>query len=322
LNESTRADYARRYGLLLDHQARTCGPNPAAECAANVVPEIMATFIAELQGRVRSVTVAKTVYKVRRTAELIAPERNFTWLREIEKDLELLAIPMDKSHRVVATSRLVEAGLSLFAQAEISQSMSGIEAALLARNGLMIAILALCPIRLTNFVELEIGSSFIEHHGTWWIVLRDTKSGCPDERPLPDYVKPLVDEYLTRYRPQLLSNQRGVSALVTTGIVSPHLTPRPAGGPLWVSSFHKALGKSQTSRALVETTCSTLGISVSAHLFRSAAATTAALYASHMPHLASVVLQHKDPHVTEEHYNRANSLTVAAQYAQIVRELR
>jgi hypothetical protein len=59
--------------------------------------------------------------------------------------------------------------------------------ALLARNGLMIALLALCPIRLRNFAALELGHSFVCIEDTWWIVLSDTKPGRPDERPVPHF---------------------------------------------------------------------------------------------------------------------------------------
>ena len=52
------------------------------------------------------------------------------------------------------------------------------------RNGLMIALLAYCPIRLKNFATLEIGRSFVNVDGTWWIVLTaaETKEKREDER--------------------------------------------------------------------------------------------------------------------------------------------
>jgi hypothetical protein len=57
-------------------------------------------------------------------------------------------------------------------------------------------------------------------------------------------------------------------------------------------------------------------------LFRAAAATTAAVHAGNLPHLASALLHHTDPAVTEEHYNRASSLQAGQIYAAIVREHR
>jgi integrase len=62
----------------------------------------------------------------------------------------------------------------------------------------------------------------------------------------------------------------------------------------------------------------TLGIDVSPHLFRTAAASTAATFAGSTPHLASALLNHTDPRVTEEHYNRASSVSASQIYAEIV----
>ena len=51
----------------------------------------------------------------------------------------------------------------------------------------MIALLALCPIRLKNFVALDLQASFRRIGSRWWIVLdrKHTKSGRPDERRVP-----------------------------------------------------------------------------------------------------------------------------------------
>ena len=61
------------------------------------------------------------------------------------------------------------------------------------RNGLMIALLALCPIRIKNFAALEIGHTFKEVHGSWWIALPSisTKSRRPDERRVPELLNHL-----------------------------------------------------------------------------------------------------------------------------------
>jgi integrase len=64
----------------------------------------------------------------------------------------------------------------------------------------------------------------------------------------------------------------------------------------------------------------TLGVDVSPHLFRTAAATTAAMYGGSTPYLASAVLGHTDPRVTQEDYNRASSIEAAKIYAAIIQQ--
>jgi integrase len=65
-------------------------------------------------------------------------------------------------------------------------------------------------------------------------------------------------------------------------------------------------------------TFETLGVGVSPHLFRTAAASTAAAYGGNIPHLASALLNHTDPRVTEEHYNRASSVSASKIYAEMI----
>ena len=67
-------------------------------------------------------------------------------------------------------------------------------------------------------------------------------------------------------------------------------------------------------------TLETLGVDVSPHLFRTAAATTAAAYGGGTPHLASGVLGHTDSRVTEEHYNRATSVNAAKIYGTLMHQ--
>ena len=57
------------------------------------------------------------------------------------------------------------------------------------------------------------------------------------------------------------------------------------------------------------------GVDVSPHLFRTAAASTAATCGGNTPHLASAVLHHTDPRVTEKHYNRPGDRTLSRELA-------
>jgi integrase len=69
-------------------------------------------------------------------------------------------------------------------------------------------------------------------------------------------------------------------------------------------------------------TLQTVGVDVSPHLFRTSVATTAAIYGADTPHLASGVLGHKDPRVTEKHYILATSIQAAEVYGKMIRQIR
>lgn len=115
----SQTDIANRYGLFLDFLQRHGRLDLAKGAMSLVTPENVNGFIAELQARVRSVTVWNSVYKLRRAAQLIAPGADFGWLTEIEKDIALVMVPRSKADRLVLTERLVEAGLILIREAEM-----------------------------------------------------------------------------------------------------------------------------------------------------------------------------------------------------------
>jgi hypothetical protein len=102
--------------------------------------------VTELKARVTSVTTWNCIYKLRRAAELLNPSIDISWLAEIESELALVMVPRSKFDRLVLTGRIVEAGLTLIVEAD-KYAKSKFERAKGIRNGLMIAILALCQIR-------------------------------------------------------------------------------------------------------------------------------------------------------------------------------
>jgi hypothetical protein len=57
-------------------------------------------------------------------------------------------------------------------------------------------------------------------------------------------------------------------------------------------------------------------------MFRTAGSSTAAVYASDHPYLASALLNHRDEHTTREHYNRASTHSAQARWRDLARSYR
>jgi integrase len=299
----TLKDLARRYGYFLDFLNRWNLLDLNKAAGAHVTPENVDAYLAELRDRVGSVTIHGSIYKLRRACELIDTARDLSWLADVEKDLAMVMRPRSKAGRWVLTEVLVEAGLTLIAEAENSRTMSKLAQARQARNGLMVAMLAMHPIRLKNFAALEIGRNIVEIKGAWWIVLSasETKEGRPDERRVDDLLVPALGRYLTKYRPVLAGGDQSAVAA------------------LWLSSNDGApMTYDGIARAITEITRSTAGVAVSPHLFRTASASSAAMHSGSNPHLASALLHHTHFHVTEEHYNRASSLSAGESLRNII----
>jgi integrase len=303
LKPISREDHARTYGDFIRFLDQHGLLRRDASAAANVTPENVDGYLAELKGRMSSMTVHVSICRLRRAARYLVPGLGLDWLAEIAKDLAMVARPRSKSDRLILPERLIEAGLTLVQQAEGSKTMTTLAQATLVRNGLMVAMLGFHPIRRKNFAALEIGRSFVKVRGRWWIVLSaaETKEKRADERRVDQMLIPFIDRYLDQYRPVLVRSDSPPSAL-------------------WLSSRHAArIADKYVATLIGATTLSTVGVRVTPHLFRTSAASGAAVYGGENPHLGSALLHHTHPSVTNEHYNRASSLSAAESFRQIVR---
>ena len=299
LGKASIDDIERRYGAYLGFLQRHGLFNPISAASQIVTEQNVKSYLAELQGRVRSTTVYNCIHKLRRAAELLSPKDDFSWLIEIERDIRLTMTPRSKFGRVVRTARLVKAGLRLIKQAR--ELPLPADQARTYRNGLMIALLAFCPIRLKNFARLEIGETSRHVDGHWWIILpaKHTKSRRADERRIPKLLAPVVAEFLEVFRPILLGGRREAA--------------------LWISSTTKRRMTTKNLGALIsKVTKAEIGVDVSPHLFRTAAASTVASEMRALPGLAAALLGHVDTDITEMHYNRAKTCDAAISYADIL----
>ena len=301
MKPAAQQTHARAYGYLLDFCRRAGILNLAAGAASTVTPEAIDLFLAELRTRVGSVTRWSYIQKIRRVAEIMAHGRDFGWLREIEGDLRYDARPRSKHDRIVDSTRLLGLGLDLINRGETAEELTDLRRARLVRDGLMIALLSVCPIRLRNLHSLRLGKQIRRTDGIWWIILEgsETKSGRPDERPLPDLLTPHIDRWVARWRDLFLH----------------------PGDAFWPSTKGGAIAYTYVGTIITEMTRRELGTAVNPHLFRDCAVHTVAYFAGDQMGIASAILSHTDPRVTEKHYNEGASIRAAKKYQDILHQL-
>jgi hypothetical protein len=172
----TQRDLAKRYGLFLDSLFRAGRFDEKARAGTQVTPDSVDGYVTELKSRVHAVTVYGSIQKLRRIVQLIAPDLVLDWLIVVERKLGSEMRPSSKWDRVVYANILIDAGLTLMAEAEIAKRPK-LTRARMFRNGFMIALLGYCPIRLKNFAALAIGRSFVNVDGLWWILLQPLPRG-------------------------------------------------------------------------------------------------------------------------------------------------
>jgi integrase len=301
LRPSTRASLLRAYGYLFDFCRRKTMFDPSASAGEHVTPTIMDAFVQELRERVGSVTRLTYITRIGRVASMLAADRDLSWLREIEADLRYEARPRPKYHRIVPTHRLQALGLKLISRGETSTQLTDLVRARLVRDGLMIALLARCPIRLGNFAMLRVGQQLRRIGDTWWIILSsaETKSERPDERPIPEILNSHIDRWLENWRLHFLSPDNA----------------------LWPSTKGGALAYTYVGAIITETTRRELGVPINPHLFRDCAVYTIANAAGQRMEIASGLLQHADERSVEKAYNKGAAVGAVQKFQMILNEL-
>jgi integrase len=234
-------------------------------------------------------------------ARILAPGQEFSWLGEIEADLRYKAKPRPKYHRIVSSERLVKLGLDLIRRGETNEHLTLLARARFVRDGLMVALLALCPIRLGNLAALRLGRQLRLVGDTWWITLEatETKSKRPDERPVPAILTQAIHLWVEQWRPVF----------------------HPSDEAFWPSVKGGALAYTYVGHVITEVTRRELGTAVNPHLFRDCGVYTIAIHAGDRMGIASGLLQHTNRRTTERHYNKGATFSAVGRYQQIVDEL-
>ena len=193
----------------------------------------------------------------------------------------------DKAQRLRHALALLELGAALMRGAPLADTR--LSHALRYRDGLIIALLAMRPLRARNFLGLILGRHLVRQDGRWWILIAasETKNRRPVEVPFPARLVEFLEHYLAAVRPLLA---RGHGAAVG------------AEARLWLTKSGGVLSERRFHACVCERTKAAFGRSVYPHLFRDAVATSIALDDPEHVRSAAPVLGHASFASTERHY--------------------
>ena len=157
------------------------------------------------------------------------PRRDWTVLARVYKHLKRTAKPSrDKLSRMVPATDLLSLGIRLMETCE-SGPPQRVYKATQFRDGLMIALLICCPMRLRNLTEIVIGRHLIFDGQAYRLefTAAETKTGRPYVAAVPHELTPYLDDYLQVHRGTFQS-----VGMPDDGSV---------GGRLWLGYFGKPL---------------------------------------------------------------------------------
>lgn len=238
------------------------------------------------------------------------PEQDWTWLRRAVARLQRGVAPSDrKAGRIRPSTQLLELGRQLMAKADQALAAEGRDGhgwhAVRYRDGLIVALLALRPLRVRNLLGLEIGRTLLPtSSGTYLIAFdgSETKTREPIEATWPEDLEAALRRYLEVHRPRLLGYGRHTA--------------------LWIGMFGAPLVE-QTMRVMInDRTRAGLGVAISPHLFRDCAATTIAILDPAHIGVAASLLGHATISTTDRHYRQASCIAASRRYLETQEQLR
>ena len=291
--------YARFLAFLSTHDIGLLARTPAARIDRKIVE----SYVGWQPASCGRVTIAANLGRLRHTLHYICPGEDWSWISTIANRIAAQAEHTPERHHLVTSETLCALGIELMdraiTKANATENIS-LACALGYRDGLMIALLALIPLRRRTLAALRIGRQLVRSGDHWALDIpaRDIKTKRPLEYPISAELSGHIDLYLNQFRCQI----PGARA-------HDYLWASKDGGPMLDKTIYAKIRRC---------TREALGFPVNPHRFRRAAAT---LWSSRDP--ANVrgvkdLLGHASFGTTEKHYVMAQSRVAGRTLARAV----
>jgi integrase len=300
----TRLTLARAYGHWLGFLGAADKASLAVHPSERVTRQRIVKFCKALARTNRGRSIASQLRHLRNALRLIAPTTDTSWLLTIAKQIESQCPPRDKRARLRLSDELDALADKLMERAEHEatrrEGRPTMKAALYYRDGLIIALLTIAPMRRRNICSLTLGRHVIRTGTRWTVVLpaNETKGRQEIEYPLPEKVSRALDRYLEFYRPAICGSSRHQG--------------------LWASAKGAPATDNGVYLAVCRRTRREFGTPMNLHLFRDAGLSFLAFHAPEQVHAGRDLLGHKNVRPGEKHYLHAQSVLAARKVAQII----
>jgi len=275
------------------------GCSPAARVGGDMVEQ----FVKFQPATCGDVTISIYLYHLWLVLKYIYPASDWSWLVTISERIAARGKEKRKKYHLVTSETLYALGIALMDGALSNGkpvTASSVQTAY--RDGLIIAFLALIPLRRRTLGLLQIGRHLVRSGAGWAVDIpaNDTKSKRPFEFPLSQDLSERIDFYLKEIRPPI----SGVAG-------NKHL---------WVSRCGP-MSDSMIYKTVRRRTKKTLGFPVNLHRFRHAAATFWSVRDPVNVRGVKDLLGHATFATTEQHYIMAQSRMAGRALARAIEDL-
>jgi len=294
------------YGRWLAFLDRNGALDPSCTPGERATEPRLRAFVAELQAQVAPVSACMMVGALLRMLVVLEPERDWTFLGQVYRHLKRTAAPSrDKLSRMVPAADLFELGIHLM-ETWADDRPQRVYKATRYRDGLIIALLIACPIRLKNLAALVIGQHLVLDGEDYRLTLAapETKTGRPYVASVPQVLTTYINQWLDRFYVQLIARAGDeVSS---------------AGNHLWIDRWGKPMSSKAIRRQIWTRTRQAFGKGICPHLFRDCAVTELVDCAPEEIGIAPDLLGHADLRTTQRYHIKAKGMTAHARIQEMI----
>jgi integrase/recombinase XerD len=261
--------------------------------AERIIPDRVSAYLGRLQSLGNSTqTCLSRLQDLHDMAKVLAPHKDWGFFSHFASRIRRHHRPARSKLHLRLSDELLDLGLSLMKEAQHQTTQR--KAAILYRDGLIIAVQALFANRRRNLASIQIDKNLIATGEAYLLRFEEdeTKTGQFLEFECPVELSLAIVVYLTTYRPTL-AQLRGRWS-------------KPVGDALWVSSDGSPMTEMALYDVVRKRTKAAFGQPMSIHLCRDAAATTLAIADPENVRVASSLLGHRNLATTERYYQQAN----------------
>ena len=260
------------------------------------------SYIAALRARVSPQTVLTQIRYLGQAILAMDPGADRSLLNLAISRLSAVAVPTrNKTDQLVSPIVLLDLGKQLMAGWQEREAHDPRLNAMDFRDGFIIALLALCPIRLGNLAQLRIGEHLVWFGSAPRIQFKahETKGGKAIDVAFPSELLGDLDFYLENVHPRLAKKPETRTAL-------------------WPSLHNRALSEHGIYTMISNVSEAKLGRRITPHMFRDAAATFIAGMAPEQALMAASLLQHRSFDTTTKHYIHGQQHKASRQYQEAI----
>jgi integrase/recombinase XerD len=294
--------YGRYLGFLSAKHSKLLKRSPEAR----IDRRILAEYVAWRRRSCGDISLAADLGSLRGTLKLICPDTDWSWLQSIANRIAAAAPRPARKYNLVTSERLYALGIELMDNAVNAADAVrvGTRRAIKYRDGLIISVLAVIPLRRGTLAALQIGRHLIKVADHWQLDIpaEDTKTRRPLDYSIPKELSARIDLYLDRFRSCIRGSDKHAC--------------------LWPSHHSIPMRPDSTNVAVRKRTKRAFGFAVNLHRFRHAAATFWSLYDPVNVRGAKDLLGQTTFATTEKHYIMAQSRLAGRALARTIDNLK